>query len=45
MLFVPPEGFQIGHKNKIEKIEKQDVWALGVIAYYLCKFEFPFADI
>jgi serine/threonine protein kinase len=32
------------HNQKEEKpnIKKQDVWAIGIIAYELCTFKFPF---
>jgi eukaryotic-like serine/threonine-protein kinase len=39
-LYLPPEI----HKPKEEKpnIKKLDVWAIGIIAYELCTFKFPF---
>jgi serine/threonine protein kinase len=35
------------HNAKYEKpnISKQDVWAIGIIAYELCTFHLPFKGI
>ena len=39
MLYNSPERIKNQEKNWLNK---QDPWALGVIAYYLCEFRYPF---
>jgi serine/threonine protein kinase len=37
---MPPENL-LSNSEK-PKIEKRDVWAIGIIAYELCTFQLPF---
>ena len=44
MNFSSPERLDTSNKGTKDTFGKEDIWALGCIAYYLSTFRFPYDD-